>query len=259
MKGQGKGLLKFSVAVAAGLGLLTAGSAFAREQRRWMAYYPLAPGSQVVVENVQGSIWVEGWDRAEVEVVVIKTFATADAQPEDIVISVEQSEGELRLRTLYAAPLEEPARVDYRLRVPRQIKLKGLRTLEGNITVRNIEGSVEAQSLRGNITQVKISGAVTARTINGDVVVSLRALPEAATGISLEAASGNLFLLLPPGANADLEMSTTAGRIEGSLPMTVSAKPGDGALRARLGRGGTRVRLRTIRGNIHVAEGEELL
>jgi hypothetical protein len=256
---QGKWLLTPAAAVAAGLALLTAGRAFALEQRGGSAYYPLAPCSQVVVENVQGSIRVEGWDRAEVEVVVVKTFATAGAEPEDVVVSVEQREGELRLRTVYAVPLEEPARVDYRLRVPRQIKLKGLRTLEGNITVRDIEGSVEALVLRGNITQVNISGAVTARTINGDVLVSLRALPEAATGLSLEAANGNLFLLLPPGANADLEMSTTAGRIEGSLPTTVSATPGDAALRARLGRGGTRVRLRTIRGNIRVVEGEELL
>ena len=259
MNRQGKWRLEFAVVVAAGLSLLATSSAFALEQRGGVAYYPLAPGSRVAVENVHGSIWVKGWDRAEVEVVVIKTFAAADAHPEDVAISVEQSEGELRLRTLYTVPLEEPARVDYRLRVPRQVKLKGLRTLEGSITVRDIEGSVEAQSLRGNIRQVNISGSVLARTISGDITVLLRALPGAATPLRLETASGNISLLLPPGANADLEMSTTAGRIEGSLPLAVSDAPGDGTLRARLGRGGTPVRLRTIRGNIRVVEGQELL
>jgi len=251
--------LELASLLAAGLGLLTVISASAREQRGGVAYYPLSPGSRVAVENMQGSIRVEGWDRAEVEVVVIKTFMAPDAHPEDVVISVEQGEGELRLRTVYTVPLPGPARVDYRLRVPRQVKLKDLRTLEGNITVRNVEGSVGARSLRGDIDQVNISGAVEARTINGNILVSLRALPDAATPLSLETASGNIFLLLPPGANADLEMSTTAGRIEGNLPMAVSVTPGDGVLRTRLGRGGTHVQLRTIRGNIRVVEGEELL
>ena len=79
--------------LAAGLGLLTVISASAREQRGGVAYYPLPPGSRVSVENIQGSIRVEGWDRAEVEVVVIKTFMAPDAHPEDVVISVEQGEG----------------------------------------------------------------------------------------------------------------------------------------------------------------------
>jgi len=245
--------------LATGVGLLTVGGAAARELSGGVAYYPLPPGSRVAVENVHGSVRVEGWDRAEVEVAVIKTFMAPDAHPEDVVISVEQGEGELRLRTMYTVPLPLPARVDYRLRVPRQVKLKGLRTLEGNITVRNIEGSVDARSLRGDIDQVSISGAVKARTINGNIAVSLRALPDAATPVSLETASGNLFLRLPPRANADLEMSTTTGRIEGNLPRSASVTPGDGALRTRLGRGGTPVRLRTIRGSIRVVEEEELL
>ena len=251
--------LEFASLLAAGLGLLAVISASAREQRGGVAYYPLSPGSRVAVENVHGSIRVEGWDRAEVEVAVIKTFMAPGAHPEDVVISVEQGEGELRLRTMYTVPLSLPARVDYRLRVPRQVKLKGLRTLEGDITVRNIEGSVDARSLRGDIDQANVSGAVDARTINGNIAVSLRALPDAATRLSLETASGNLFLRLPPGANADLEMSTTAGRIEGNLPRAASVTPGDGALRTRLGRGGTPVRLRTIRGNIRVVEEEETL
>ena len=51
----------------------------------------------------------------------------------------------------------------------------------------------------------------------------------------------------------------TAGRIKGNLPRAVSVTPGDGVLRTRLGRGGTHVQLRTIRGNIRVVEKEELL
>jgi hypothetical protein len=251
--------LEVASLLAAGLGLLTVIGASARQQRGGVAYYPLSPGSRLAVENVHGSIRVEGWDRAEVEVAVTKTLIAPDAHPEDVVISVEQGEGELRLRTMYTVPLPLPARVDYRLRVPRQVNLKGLRTLEGNITVRNIEGSVDARSLRGDIDQANISGAVEARTISGNIAVSLRALPEAATRLSLETANGSLFLRLPPGANADLEMSTTAGRIEGNLPRAASLTPGDGALRTRLGRGGTPVRLRTIRGNIRVVEGEEVL
>jgi hypothetical protein len=36
-------------------------------------------------------IRVEGWDRAEVETVVIKTVVVSDARAEDVVISVKQA------------------------------------------------------------------------------------------------------------------------------------------------------------------------
>jgi len=245
------------VGVAAGL--LAAMPVSAQEQEVWSGRYPFPPGGSVAVENVQGDIDVEAWDRAEVEVVVVKTALGLGANPDDVRIEVESNGRALTLRTLYVGQADEPVRVDYQVRVPRQVRLERLRTVEGSIRARGIEGSVDASTLNGNIEQRNISGSVLARAINGSVAVSLRALPDRAAPVQLDTVNGHIFLSLPSQANADLQLSAVAGRIEGNYAFTVSDVPGDTSWRTRLGRGGVQVRLRTVRGNIRVTESEELL
>lgn len=227
--------------------------------RALVARYPLPPAGSVSVENVQGDIEVEGWDRAEVEVAVIKRAAGPAANPDDVHIEVEARERRLVLRTVYPGQSEEPVRVDYRLRVPRQVRLDHLRTVDGSIRVRRIEGSVKAHTLYGDIEQMDVSGSVEARAISGNIAVSLRALPEPPGAVYLDTVNGHVFLSLPSDANADLQLSTVAGRVDSRYALAVSDVPGDNTRRTRLGRGGTAVRLRTIRGDIHVTENEELL
>lgn len=251
--------MRAATLVGVAAGLLTALPLGAQEQQAWSGRYPLPPGGVVAVENVQGDIDVEAWDQAAVEVAVVKTAFGEGANPDDVRIEVESGGRALTFRTLYLAPAEEPVRVDYRLRVPRQVQLKRLQTMEGSITVSGIEGSVDARTLNGNIDQRSISGSVVARAINGNVVVTLRALPERAAPVQLDTVNGHIFLSLPPQANADLQLSAVAGRIEGNYAFAVSEVPGDTSWRTRLGRGGVQVRLRTVRGNIRVAESEELL
>jgi hypothetical protein len=231
----------------------------APEARLWVARYPLMPGGSVSIENIQGDIDIEGWDRAEVQVAVIKEAPGPTANPDDVHIDVESRDRRLVLRTVYPGQSDGSVRVDYRLRVPRQVQLERLRTVDGSIKVKQIEGSVDARTLNGNIEQMNVSGSVVARAINGNIAVSLRALPEPPAPIQLDTVNGHLFLSLPSQANADLQLSTVAGRVDSRYTFTVSDVPGDTTWRTRLGRGGTVVRLRTIRGNIRVTENEELL
>ena len=147
----------------------------------------------------------------------------------------------------------------YRVRVPRQVRLSSLRTLEGNIVVRHVEGSVDARTLSGNIEQMDVSGRVVARALTGSVMVSLRALPAKTTPLLLDTVNGNVFLILPPHSNADLELSTVTGTIEGNYAFQISSTPGDTTRRARVGVGGVTIALRTIRGSIRVAEQDDRL
>ena len=241
------------------LGLLLAGPLGAIEQRVWTARYALEPAGQITVENVQGNITVEGWDRAEVAVSVFKSAASPQAHLDDVGVEVEAGDHALKLRTVYPGESKEAVRVDYRLRVPRQVRLDRLRTLGGDISVRDIEGSVDARTLNGNIRQSAIRGSVVARAINGNVAVSFRALPERSQPVQLETVNGTIRVSLPPRADADLQLSTLAGRVESKYAFSVSEAPGDSALKSRVGQGGVQVRLRTVRGDIQVTENEDLL
>jgi len=228
-------------------------------ERAWYGRYALPAGGSVAVENVQGEISVEGWARAEVEITAAKIGTGHDDHLDDVRVVTEVGVHSLTFRTVYPPHLDKPIRVNYRLRVPRQVQLSSLRTLEGNIAVRNVEGSVDARTLSGNIEQMDVAGRVVARALTGSVLVSLRALPAGTAPLLLDTVNGNVVLLLPPRSNADLELSTVAGTIEGNYAFQVSSIPGDSTRRTRIGLGGVTISLRTVRGSIRVAERDDLL
>ncbi|MGD0124591.1 MAG: hypothetical protein ABSF46_04475 [Terriglobia bacterium] len=228
-------------------------------ERAWYGRYPLSAGGSVSVENVQGEISVEGWDRAEVEITAAKIGKGQDDHLEDVRVVTELGIDSLAFRTVYPQHMDRPVRVDYRLRVPRQVHLASLRTLEGNIAVHSVEGSVDARTLAGNIVEMGMTGRVTARTVTGSIMVSLKALPAGTRPLLLDTVNGNIDLLLPPRPDADLELSTLDGTIQGNYAFQVSSVPGDTMRRTRLGLGGVTVTLRTVRGTIRVAERDDLL
>jgi hypothetical protein len=228
-------------------------------ERAWYGRYPLPVGGSVAVENIQGEISVAGWDRAEVEVTAVKIGAGRGEHLDDVRVVAELGLESLKIRTVYPPRLDEPVRVNYRLHVPRQLRLAWLRTLEGNVAVHDIEGSVDARTLSGNIEQTGATGRVVARTLTGSILVSLQALPASTPPLLLDTVNGNIVLLLPPRPNADLELSTVAGTIEGDYAYEVSSTPGDSTRRARLGVGGVTISLRTVRGSIRVAERDDRL
>jgi hypothetical protein len=225
-------------------------------ERVWEKRFELPPGGHVSVVNVHGSILVEGWDRAEVEATVAMRSKSPADHVNDVQVAVEASSGGVAFHTLYPSGLDTPIRVDYRLRVPRQVRLDELSTLEGDIVIHDVEGSIQARNLHGDIEGINVSGSVVARALTGNILVSLRALPDRLP-IQLATINGNVDLMMPPQANASLELSTVAGNILGDYPFQVSSIPGDSTRRAQVGAGGVLVELRTVRGNIRVGQRDE--
>ena len=100
-------------------------------ERVWEKRFELPPGGHVSVVNVHGSVLVEGWDRAEVEATVAMRSEAPTAQLDDVQVAVEAHEGAVAFHTLYPAGLDTPIRVDYRLRVPRQVRLDAAQYASG--------------------------------------------------------------------------------------------------------------------------------
>jgi len=226
-------------------------------ERVWEKRFQLPPGGHVSVVNVQGSVMVEGWDRAEVEATVAMRSQVPTDQLNDVQVAVEARSGQVSFHTLYPAGIDTPIRVDYHLRVPRQVHLDELSTLQGDIVVHDVEGSMEAHNLHGDIHGVDVSGSVVAHALTGNILVSLRALPDRRLPLQLATINGNVDLLMPSQANADLALSTVAGQILGGYPFQVSSTPGDSTRHAQVGAGGVRVELRTVRGNIRVSQRDD--
>ena len=226
-------------------------------ERVWEKRFELPPGGHVSVVNVHGSILVEGWDQAEVEATVAMRSTIPTDQLDDVQVAVEAGSRGVAFQTLYPSGLDTPIRVDYRLRVPRQVQLDEISTLEGDIVIHNVAGSIEAHNLHGDIEGIDVSGSVVAHALTGNILISLRALPNRGAPFQLGTINGNVDLRLPAQANANLELSTVAGNIMGDYTFKVSSTPGDSTRRAQVGSGGVKVEMRTVRGNIRVSQQDD--
>jgi len=226
-------------------------------ERVWEKRFAVPPGGHVSVVNVHGSVLVEGWDRAEVEATVAMRSAAPTDQIDDVQVAVEARNGGVAFHTLYPSGLDTPVSVDYRLRVPRQVRLDELSTLEGDIVVHDVQGAMEAHNLHGDIEGINVAGSVVAHALTGNIFVSLRALPDRRLPLRLATINGNVDLIMPAQADANLEVSTVAGNIVGDYPFQVSSVPGDSTRHAQIGAGGVKVELRTVRGNIRVGQRDE--
>ena len=96
--------------------------------------YPLAAGGSFLLENVNGSVQVEGWDRNEVEVRAVKMTERNEDDVDDVKIDVESDPGQVAVRTRYPQGQSGEVAVEYHVFVPTRVLLTGVGTVNGSVT-----------------------------------------------------------------------------------------------------------------------------
>ncbi len=127
-----------------------------------------ASGGAIDVGGSVGQLNIEGWDRAEVEIVVARTTFRPDTPRErDLVarqlnstkVTAERKgAGELAIRTAFpkrgfwarAGHCRPDVQMDYRIRVPRDSRL-AIRHTGGDVVVYDVSGAIEASVGTGEI------------------------------------------------------------------------------------------------------------
>ena len=216
--------------------------------------YPLAAGGSFALENVNGSVQVEGWSRDEVEVSAVKTATRNDSRDlSQVKIEVDDSHpGQVAVHTRYPQGEGAEVAVEYHVHVPYRVLLGSIETVNGSVTVRGVEGGGELRSVNGNVEVFDSSGRFSEKTTNGNLRLELRQLM-AGGPMNLETVNGSVVLGLPQGARADLKVVAMNGDIYSELPVTSSAStPAARAFHAKLGTGGGEISVRTINGGIRL-------
>jgi len=213
--------------------------------------YPLPPGGTFMLENVNGSVQVDGWERDEVEVRAIKTAHRNREDLDRVKIEVETMPGEVAVRTRYPQGTGVDVAVDYRVHVPSRVLLAGVETVNGSVLVRGVEGSGRLRSVNGNVEILDSSGRFSARTTNGNLRLELRRLPDGAP-MALETVNGSVLLALPSDAQAALNVRSMNGDFHSDLPVIAQGALSTRAFRGHLGSGGGEISIRTVNGGIRV-------
>ncbi|HUO35464.1 MAG TPA: DUF4097 family beta strand repeat-containing protein [Candidatus Acidoferrum sp.] len=240
-----------AAALAASM-LVLAPASFGATNEMFHKIVPLNPGGSFLLENVNGSVRVEGWDRDEVEVSAVKSSETDDQSVDQVKIEVDSGPGQVAVHTRYPKGQGADVAVEYRVHVPYRVLLGSVETVNGSVLVRGVEGSGDLRSVNGNVEVLNSSGRFNAKTTNGDLHLELRRLLDGGP-MNIETVNGSVVLGLPSDGRANVKVLSMNGDLTSDLPMTSAAgTPASHTFLAKLGTGGGNISVRTVNGGIRL-------
>jgi DUF4097 and DUF4098 domain-containing protein YvlB len=213
--------------------------------------YPLQPGGTFDLQNVNGTVEVQGWDQDVVEVHAVKTAKLRESDLERVSIDVNANAGGVSVATRYPQNEGVEVAVEYTIHVPHGAKLEHLGTVNGTLRVAGVDEVDELRTVNGNIEVFGADSTVHARTTNGNVRLELSRV-HGIGGTLAETTNGSVVLALPANSQADLEARCLNGNFLSELPVEMQSSLKPRELHGKLGRGGVPIKLHTVNGGIRL-------
>lgn len=237
----------------------------------------------VIVDNVFGSIKIEGYHGDEVRMTAHKTvIARSDkyAAKAEESVTLEIFEQEDCIEFYVDGPFRDRRRhgcnwrgykkegykviYDFELKIPKDCSVELKTVNEGDIIVKSIEGDFDVDNVNGGIEMNDLRGSGTASTVNGDVMLVFDENPRGDCGFAT--INGDVKLYFESDLSADFYMKTMNGEAftdfeVASLPTrTKTSHEGEGRKvykvghmsGIRAGRGGPEIEISTLNGDMFI-------
>jgi hypothetical protein len=214
----------------------------------------------IEVWGINGSIRASHSDGESLIVDAVKRGNKSD--PDDVVIQAESTATGVRICARYPRPSgalnecggnqdvkDNDVTVDFSLQVPPGARLVA-HDVNGSIGGDDMQGPVDATTVNGGIDIVS-THRVNASTVNGSIDVTMGPL-QWSDSLAYTTTNGSVMLRLPPSAAARLEASSANGQVVNELPLSSSEQQDRHRLVGQIGKGGPRLRLETVNGNIEI-------
>ena len=223
----------------------------------WTRTYEVKAGATLSVREANGKVRVEATDGDKIEVTATKisTAPSEEAAKKDLKEFTISENATPMLVELDSSSrgmqfvLHQSRRVEYEIKVPKSL----------NVTIRSVNGTVDAQGVGGTLTVDVINGKVDAAgliggaevtSVNGEVNLAFVKIAE--TGVRCKTTNGEITIVVPTTVRATIAARAVNGNI--STENLAVEKTDDNRQRwnANLGGGGPELRLEATNGEIRV-------
>jgi DUF4097 and DUF4098 domain-containing protein YvlB len=213
--------------------------------------YPLQAGGSFELQNVNGPVEVQAWDRDVVEVHAVKTAKRNEADLARVTIDVAATPKSISVSTHYPQDEGVEVAVEYVIHVPYTAHVEHIGTINGSLKIVGVPAVDDLHTVNGNIEVFDGGGAVHARTTNGNIHLELAHF-DGSSGASAETTNGSLLVALPINAQADVETRCLNGNFLSEMPIAMESTLKPREMKGRFGKGGAPLKLRTINGGIRI-------
>jgi hypothetical protein len=237
-----------------------------QSEKPWTLNDQIPAGKWLRVRNVSGEVHVRASTSDKVEIVATKSWRRGDprlvriesrkAPDGSILVCALWSEDATCTESGYHSNGENHSNrnndvsVDFEVRLPKGVNV-GAWSVNGEVSVDGATGEVEAGSVNGSVDATSSGGPVQASSVNG----SVHARMGRASGdgdLDFSTVNGSVIAEFGEDIDANIELSTVNGRFQTDWPVTITGRVDPRHLRATLGKGGRRVRLSTVNGNVEL-------
>lgn len=262
--------------------LLATGTAAQKPQE---LTYNVGPGASVLISNMYGAVVVRPASARQV-------LVTATPQSAKVRVDGSQSGNRVEVRTRWEGQVgPEEGVVEYEVQVPQDAsvtvragsgpvlveKLRGDVTLEGDsasievrdmsrahLQIKTIDGAITVQNVNGHIEVTSVGGEVHLRNVNGPkVTVNTTRGSIHYTGSFGEGGqyrlfnhTGNIEVILPASASVDISAHSATGSVENTYPFKPKEQGAEAAASRKFSgisqAGSSSVNLNSLSGRIRI-------
>jgi Putative adhesin len=127
---------------------------------------------------------------------------------------------------------------------------------DGQVNITNADGAIDAHTSDGNLSVDGLFHALALHTSDGTLDLSLREGTKLAGASTIQSSDGSVTIRVPRNFAADLNVHTSDGHVDCSLPLTMDHYQSGGEqgheLRGKLNGGGTPLTIHTSDGNVKI-------
>jgi len=225
--------------------------------------YELSEDGRISLGNVNGDVEITGTSGNKVHIVAKKRAGTQEYL-DGIEIAIDDSPDSIRIETRHPKSKnrwtdwgrDSSGSVSYTLTVPEGARLDTIDTVNGNIRITAVTGSVSADSVNGKLKLEGLQNDAKLDTVNGGITASFDKFG-AGQRFSADAVNGGITLKLPADASAEVHAETLNGSIDAD---DFGMEPDKGFvgrdLDGKIGGGDGRVNIDTVNGSITIQKSD---
>jgi hypothetical protein len=237
-------------------GTLSAGGWFSHQERACeirRTTLPLLNG-HLALSGKNGGVEVIGEDRSDI---ALEARVTAQGASRG---DAESTLREIRILTSGEIHADGPNNsswshsewsVSYKLRVPRRLASAQIHTMNGGISLANLNGILHADTTNGGLVLTDLSGDVHAETVNGGVDVRLTGDRWQGAGLSARSTNGGISVRTSGHYGAHVVAQTVNGGV--SVPGAAPEGRRHNHLDTEIGGGGPTLHFETVNGGVAMA------
>ncbi len=207
------------------------------------------------LDNVNGSVEISTWDKAEIHVMATITADDQDDR-DNIIIDMQQSSVGVSVETRYKEKSSwghnsNSGKVEYVVTVPRNASLSEIDLVNGSLVINDVKGEVNAELVNGSIKANGLARNGEFSSVNGSIKITYDELSAELDRIDVETVNGSIKVSVPKSLSALVEAETMHGSIKTDFGLVAEKNLFTGRnLSGEVGSGDIKITMESVNGSV---------